>query len=413
MLRAWRDGCAHGKVSRLCPASLACGPLPFCPAPIPADVVLPCPLVGAPKADASALPALTCSPWTAARVHLKLWNSQSGSYSKCPGGSLVALRDAGVTAVSFFKHPAHSKLDTPPPMPSFEGYTCLLDLDLSKVVMPGDFAALWQATQLEHLQLRAPPPSFFAQSGQMSQLSRLQSLLLLPAENLGQLPSGLSLLTALTRLCIAGHNLRDSWQLLRPLQRLQVLDISRSGLQQVPETLPAALTRLLLDFSPLPQGGWQHMQPLRQLQHLSARRCGLEAVPAELAGLPLTTLDLGSNEDLQGGFGQLQQLSGTLRELVLDCAALEQLPAAVAALTAVSRLDCTSRSLGGNLAGGWQHLAPLAQQLRELGLGRGRLEELPEELSLLTALTKLCVRDNILLEGGWQRLAPLLQLQFA
>ena len=341
------------------------------------------PLVGSSRCAAPWL-----LPGFAARTHIKLWNCQFGNPASELPVALAALRDAGVAAISFFKHPGHALLSQPLPAAALDGYTALVDLDLSRAILAGDCAELWQLTQLERLQLRAPPSATFgAQSGQMSRLARLQSLTLRgPAIIAAEPLLGLSLPTSLTRLSMVCYNMRGSWQHLRPLQ--QLLSLFSCGLLEVPEALSSlqSLTHLLLDGNDLRSGsGWQHVQRLQHLRHLSARSCQLEVVPQQLSALlELTFLDLGFNERMEEGYEHLGQLA-QLQQLILDSCAPEEVPASLAALTALTHLDC-SMPTAGLLDGGWEHLRPLGGRLRELDLGAS-LEEVPQGLSHLTALT--------------------------
>jgi Leucine-rich repeat (LRR) protein len=82
-------------------------------------------------------------------------------------------------------------------------------------------------------------------------------------------------------------------------------------------------------------------------------------------------------------------------------------PEQVSALTALTRLDI-SGSRG--LAGGWQHLLHLTR-LRDLNLRALDLQAVPQQLSALTGLTRLNLLDNQQLAGDWQQLLlPLTQL---
>ena len=88
---------------------------------------------------------------------------------------------------------------------------------------------------------------------------------------------------------------------------------------------------------------------------------------------------------------------------------MQAVPAAFASLTRL-----TSLCMGDNrLLGGRQHLAQLAQSLQYLMVYSCELEEVPEVLSQLTALTKLFLMDDPA-EHGWKHfdcLVPLQRLQ--
>ncbi|KAL4855745.1 Malignant fibrous histiocytoma-amplified sequence 1 [Chlorella vulgaris] len=91
-----------------------------------------------------------------------------------------------------------------------------------------------------------------------------------------------------------------------------------------------------------------------------------------------------------------------IESLDLQACRLKAVPEQVSALTALTRLDL-SRNWG--LAGGWQHLLPLTQ-LQALRLYSCRLTALPEQLAALTALTALDLEDNHQVKS-WQHLLPL------
>ncbi|KAI7841744.1 hypothetical protein COHA_004610 [Chlorella ohadii] len=82
---------------------------------------------------------------------------------------------------------------------------------------------------------------------------------------------------------------------------------------------------------------------------------------------------------------------------------LTEVPAAVAALTALTLLQ-----LGFNqLTGGFDHLRPPAQ-LQVLWLHANDLAEVPPVVAALTALQHLSLGNP---QSGWQHLRPLAQLQ--
>lgn len=194
-----------------------------------------------------------------------------------------------------------------------------------------------------------------------------------------------------------------------------------------PEELPAALaqlttatTRLRLRAPPTCRnyitGGWQHLRPLAGgLQALELRAFNLPELPAVLSELTaLTALAVGGNPIgyWDTGTSSLQYLQplARLADLDLHNCSLRELPAALAQLTALTRLDlAANQRLTGGTAAGWQHLRPL-RQLRELSAACCGLQQLPPDFSALTALTRLSLASNDGLKGGWEHLQPLQQL---
>ena len=131
----------------------------------------------------------------------------------------------------------------------------------------------------------------------------------------------------------------------------------------------------------------QHVQPLSQLEVLDIEGIQkTEGADATLAALP------------------------RLRELNLSESDLHTVPASMASLTRLTRLDlaCTQ------VTDGWQHL-PL--QLQHLNLRNIELTTVPPELSRLSRLTELDLACNEELEGGslqvLGRLSSLQQLSLS
>lgn len=83
------------------------------------------------------------------------------------------------------------------------------------------------------------------------------------------------------------------------------------------------------------------------------------------------------------------------------------MPEQLSALTALTRLDLSDNS---RRAGGWQHLIPLTQ-LQDLYLSGPGLTAVPEHVSALIALTRLDLSAISLLDIGWRHLVPLTQLR--
>ncbi|KAL4434157.1 hypothetical protein ABPG75_000598 [Micractinium tetrahymenae] len=104
---------------------------------------------------------------------------------------------------------------------------------------------------------------------------------------------------------------------------------------------------------------------------------------------------------------QLQQLELSLCH-VEDIGMLAPLTAAPTLLSLHGGRD----QAGCSISAGWEHLRPL-RLLANLDLAACRRPPLalPEDLSTLTALTRLDVRRNPGLTGGWQHLAPLTRLR--
>ena len=137
--------------------------------------------------------------------------------------------------------------------------------------------------------------------------------------------------------------------------------------------------------------------------------CSLEGVPPALSHLTgLSRLSLHSNS-LRGGWQHLLPLQQQLRELDLRFCHLAEVPRALSALTALTWLDL---AYNWQLQGGWQHLQPL-RQLQHLNLSDCNLAEVPPALAHLTNLTNLRMSNNqrLAMMGGWQHLRPLRQLQ--
>ncbi|KAL4853197.1 LRR receptor-like serine/threonine-protein kinase GSO1 [Chlorella vulgaris] len=125
----------------------------------------------------------------------------------------------------------------------------------------------------------------------------------------------------------------------------------------------------------------QLLQPLTRLQHLSLRQIDLACSGQQL--LPLQSLTA------------LQALEvHTCRTILLPDALLAQLTA----------LDLHNSVVCANAP--WAAL----QRLTDLGLWDCYLVAVPEQLSALTALTRLTLFANAKMAGGWQHLLPLTQL---
>ncbi|KAI3423965.1 hypothetical protein D9Q98_009799 [Chlorella vulgaris] len=121
----------------------------------------------------------------------------------------------------------------------------------------------------------------------------------------------------------------------------------------------------------------------------------------------LTTLNLSVDLSMLAGsaLAPLATLQH-IESLDLQACRLRAVPQQVSALTALTRLDLSANSW---MAGGWQHLLPLTK-LRNLSLSSCSLTAVPEQLAALTALTALDLEGNYLVKS-WQNLPPLAQLR--
>ncbi|MFO0957912.1 MAG: leucine-rich repeat domain-containing protein [Isosphaeraceae bacterium] len=126
----------------------------------------------------------------------------------------------------------------------------------------------------------------------------------------------------------------------------------------------------------------------RDVEELGLRGCGLEELPASLATLPrLRKLDLSGNRLA----GLPREWAGSLRELDLSGNSLHDLPACVVAMPALEWLDA-SRNLLNRLP---QDLGRM-RGLRHLDLGHNRLEKLPLSMTDLQGLERLYLDNNLL-----------------
>ena len=145
------------------------------------------------------------------------------------------------------------------------------------------------------------------------------------------------------------------------------------------------LTFYIEDESHVPDTPYQlqHLQPLSQLEVLDIEELHTEGADATLAALQ------------------------RLQELGLSGGDLHMVPASMASLTRLARLDLSDT----RVSGGWQHL-PL--QLEHLYLRNIGLTTVPPELSRLSHLTELDLSGNRQLVGGslqvLARLGSLLKL---
>lgn len=219
-------------------------------------------------------------------------------------------------------------------------------------------------------------------------------------------PALLAPMTALTTLEL-DHQIQlcsgsGLGQILQALVALQELSMSMCQLAAVPAALSRCtqLKHLNLSFNKLADG-WQHLQPLAQLQHLSVSDTAF--LPPSLQQLTqLTGLELDSCSNVAAFMPHVAALR-LLRSLDLMMNSLTEVPAEVAALTALTALFlCVNQ-----LRGGFDHLRPLVQ-LRELALHNNDLAEVPAAIAALTALQTLRLDK---LRAGWQHLRPLAQLQ--
>ena len=233
---------------------------------------------------------------------------------------------------------------------------------------------------------------------------------------LKRVPAELETLAHLTRLDVGHNGITGGWEhlprQLRVLHLPYCTDDMRERvvmhlgtLRQVPAAL-AALTALedLRLHGNLIQEGWDNLPAT--LQRLDLCDCGLGEVPAPLGRLArLTELKLSLNGVRRGW----DRLPRQLRSLGLYCAtgnsvayrftgewSLEEVPAALTALTELEHLD-----IGGNkLQDGWDHMPP---QLRQLSLTDCHLESVPAALETMGQLTKLSLNENRV-RDGWDHL---------
>ena len=167
--------------------------------------------------------------------------------------ALYELRDAGVTAISPWLTIDGEQTF---PLPSLEGHTGLVILDLvqehDSLKLSGGCEVLWQVTQLETLRLPGIPASFYEQSEQLTRLQLLRTLQL-SEYNCGELPSGLSALTACASLRMPGSVLWDSWERLRQLHcQLRELCLSNGHLGRVPAEVFSLTNLTHLDLGTTP-----------------------------------------------------------------------------------------------------------------------------------------------------------------
>ncbi|KAL4855184.1 Leucine-rich repeat and death domain-containing protein 1 [Chlorella vulgaris] len=312
--------------------------------------------------------------------------------------------------------------------------------------VPLALSGLTQLTSLALSNPRAEVHNIIMSTAPLATLRRLEGLKL-NCCNLIAVPQQVSVLSALTRLSLNENaRLVGGWQHLLPLMQLQDLDLSWCSLTAVPEQLSAltALTRLDFSRNEHLSGGWQHLLLLMQLQDLDVATCTLAAVPKWLSALTaLTRLNLSGNR-LESGWQNLLPLL-QLQDLNMGSCSLKAVPRQLSALTALARLNlshsaqhdwlelqplmqlCDSptalpehlsaltaltclEQIDNSLSRDWQRLLPLIQ-LQDLNLSKCRLMAVPEQVTALTALTRLDLSCNTHLSGGWQHLLPLRQLQ--
>ncbi|KAL4458012.1 hypothetical protein ABPG75_012877 [Micractinium tetrahymenae] len=233
------------------------------------------------------------------------------------------------------------------------------------------------------------------------QLTRLCLLACNPFPHLlPWLPTQLSLLTSLQSL-----DLRvQSWLPVSSLTGLTRLEIVACDLEALPTELAAltALRELDVSWNNGLVGGLSHLAACSQLTHLDVSEC-YEVATRELGALPaLRVLNL-KEVDLKGA-GRVAALSALTQLETLDLTetdAAEALPV-VAALPCLSSLHLEYAIA----ADGWQHLARM-RGLASLDLSGCGLARIPQELSSLSALQRLCTDYNVGMQHGWEHLLPL------
>ena len=126
--------------------------------------------------------------------------------------------------------------------------------------------------------------------GMMESMTSLQ----LSGNHFEQLRS-LKGMECMTSLDISGNHFEHGWEQLRSLPQLQVLDLSKCHLTELPEVLTSmeSMKRLCISYNSIMRG-WERLHPLRQLQELNLWCCNLTELPEALAGMEsMTSLNLG------------------------------------------------------------------------------------------------------------------------
>ncbi|KAL4458044.1 hypothetical protein ABPG75_012909 [Micractinium tetrahymenae] len=248
---------------------------------------------------------------------------------------------------------------------------------------------------------------------------RLTSLALIECR-LGKLPTQLSLLTGLQTLALRRNSI-GSWGPITALTGLTSLHLGNSGsYTALPHQLSTLhqLREVEVSFCRFLTSGLYHLSGCTQLTRLHADYCPDVAL-GELSALSaLCALSLqGCDFSSAGRAAALGALSGLhhLVSLNIHDAHIEEVPAAVSALTGLTCLDISYTGSSSGPLYGWKHLMPL-RQLVSLDLTSCGLTCIPPHLRALTALQQLRLDRNPALAAsphpGWHLLEPLSRLTF-
>ena len=220
----------------------------------------------------------------------------------------------------------------------------------------------------------------------LSSLPKLQKLDLSSNQLVGEVPSSLSSNTNLVRLDISNNRLTgDPANTILPLFNLKEISLGNNQF-------------IFSDIENL-------LQYFPTLQVLDLSRIGLNAVPQKISTLTnLKVLNL-SNNTISQNFSNLSTLIN-LTDLNLSGNQLTKIPTELSSLTALTSLDASHNLFSTNYSASLANL----KNLEWLSLASNQITSFPTELSQLKNLVHLNFSDNQI-SGGFESLLVLKDLE--
>lgn len=223
---------------------------------------------------------------------------------------------------------------------------------------------------------------------------------------LSPIPACISWLTDLHTLVI-DTQVSGGLQHLAQLCQLTSLDIGRCTTTALPPGFSrlTTLRKLRAIYSQL-AGGMEHLRGLSQLTNLNLYDSHVPALPPAFSTLTSLAVFYVAFAEQPAGFEHLARLSGLTALMYHAHTEAAELPEGLSMLTSLRRL-CVG--LEEALVGGWDLLRPL-QRLTSLTLNWVIPDELPSAVSCLRELRKLHIMEDAP-TAGWQYLTVLPHLQ--
>uniref|UniRef100_A0A7S0Z4L0 EF-hand domain-containing protein n=1 Tax=Hemiselmis tepida TaxID=464990 RepID=A0A7S0Z4L0_9CRYP len=223
----------------------------------------------------------------------------------------------------------------------------------------------------------------------------LHTSIVMRDEHVATLPDDMSYLNHITRIDVAGNNMREISPGVMQLPSLTELDVSNNYVESLPTTLTclSRLTILRLRYNRL--GSLPELYGMGSLERLDASHNLLESLPESISELKhLITLDV-RNCHLRVLPDAINDLRSNLREVLADFNYLVSIPRRLGNMQALRHLSLTQNLLRDLRPGCLEALTCL----EHLQMNHNRIAEMPRTIGLMHGLTSLIFSSNALTEA--------------